>query len=442
MARGGDDTGGDERALRRGEWRTLALLGVPTLALALAITTVTTYLPLLASSFAPSTVVTGLLIGAEGLVALVVPIAAGAWSDQLRTRIGGRLPFVLGAAPAMAVAVAALGFAASVGAAALLLGLFFCAYYVAYEPYRALYPDLVEDEIAGRAQSTQAVFRGAGTAVALVGGGLLFSLGPPVPFVAAGAVVVMGLAAFAVAALRGGPPEQGRSREEGIRERAAELRRLVAERPELRAFLAANALWELALAALKTFVILFLTAGLGYGVPTAALIVGAAAVVVLVASPVSGKLGDRFGTARVMQAALWVYGAGLLVPLLTTAPAPLAAVVPVVAFGGGVIMTLPFAMLMPMMPESEHGALSGLYSVSRGLGTALGPLLAGAAIALLKDTVSSTQGYAAMWLVCSVAILASIPLVRGVRRATTSGDDGPRADRSAPRPADGGDELG
>src|SRR5919206_5303406 len=118
---GGDDTETGERALRRGEWRTLAVLGVPTLALALAITTVTTYLPLLASSFAPSTVVTGLLIGAEGLIALVLPPMAGAWSDQLRTPIGGRLPFVLGAAPVLAVAVAALGFASSVASAAVLL---------------------------------------------------------------------------------------------------------------------------------------------------------------------------------------------------------------------------------------------------------------------------------------------------------------------------------
>jgi Na+/melibiose symporter-like transporter len=162
--------------------------------MALAITTVTTYLPLLASTFAPSTIVTGLLIGAEGLIALFMPVLVGAWSDRLRTRIGGRLPFILGAAPVLAVAVAVLGFSASVGMAALVLAVFFAAYYVAYEPYRALYPDLVDDEVAGRAQSTQAIFRGAGTATALVGGGLLFSLGRPIPFVAAGVLLFVAIA--------------------------------------------------------------------------------------------------------------------------------------------------------------------------------------------------------------------------------------------------------
>jgi len=40
---------GDDRPLRRGEWRTLAILGLPTFAAALAITAVTTYLPVVAS---------------------------------------------------------------------------------------------------------------------------------------------------------------------------------------------------------------------------------------------------------------------------------------------------------------------------------------------------------------------------------------------------------
>src|ERR671929_307239 len=79
---------GSERPLRRGEWRALAILGVPTFALALAITTVTTYLPVVAAGFAASTIVIGVLIGGEGLVALTLPVVVGAWSDRLRTRIG------------------------------------------------------------------------------------------------------------------------------------------------------------------------------------------------------------------------------------------------------------------------------------------------------------------------------------------------------------------
>src|SRR5438105_13579113 len=106
------DVDDDERGrpLKACEKKVLAMLGLPTFGLALAITATTTYVPLLAKRFTSSTAVIGMVIAAEGLVALAVPIAAGAWSDQLRTRIGGRIPFLMAGAPAGGGTVALMGF--------------------------------------------------------------------------------------------------------------------------------------------------------------------------------------------------------------------------------------------------------------------------------------------------------------------------------------------
>ena len=406
----------DERPLKRREKSVLALLGLPTFALALSITTVTTYVPLLARQFTSSTTVIGVVIGAEGLVALVVPLTAGAWSDQLRTRVGGRLPFLVVAAPAIGVSLALLAFLPSLPLLALVVAIFFVAYYAAYEPYRALYPDLLEAEVAGRGQSTQALFRGAGTGVALIGGGLLFSLSPKVPFVLFAALALAAMGIFVWRRIASGAARQRDQHEaRTARETVRLIARLLRERPALRAFLVANALWELSLAALKTFVVLFLTVGVGMKMPAAVGVIAAVAVLILIAAPVSGKVGDRFGKARVVSIALWVYGLGLLVPLFTQTPWLVAPVLPFVAFGGGMILTLPYAILMPLMPEEEHGLLTGFYSFSRGLGILLGPLLAGLAISLLRGPLAGTQGYAAMWGVCGVAILASIPLMPRLR---------------------------
>src|SRR5919197_6641042 len=134
----------------------MALLGLPTFGLALAITTVSTYLPTVAREFTTSTVTIGAVVGGEGMMALWVPLVVGPWSDQLRTRIGGRLPFLLSGVPVMALCLVFMGFVGSFGAIAVVAGVFFLAYLVAYEPYRAMYPDLIDDEVAGRAQSTQA----------------------------------------------------------------------------------------------------------------------------------------------------------------------------------------------------------------------------------------------------------------------------------------------
>ena len=123
-----------QRTLVRTELRTLAILGVPTFALALAITTVSTYLPVLASKFSSSTIVIGLLIGGEGLMAVWLPLVVGSWSDRVRTPLGSRLPFILAATPPLVLALAALGFADSIAAAAVVLAFFFAGYFVAYEP--------------------------------------------------------------------------------------------------------------------------------------------------------------------------------------------------------------------------------------------------------------------------------------------------------------------
>jgi MFS family permease len=397
-----------QRTLQRTELRILAILGVPTFALALAITTVSTYLPVLAEDFSDSSIVIGLLIGGEGLIALWLPLVVGSWSDRLRTPLGSRLPFILAATPALVVALAILGFVDSIAEAAVVVAVFFVAYFVAYEPYRALYPDLVDHEIAGRAQSSQAIFRGLGTFLALVGGGLLISISDPLPFLAAALIVGLTMGAFCVAGVRYRRRERP-VQEEAVGDVVRRVADLVRGRRELQAFLVANALWELALSALKTFVVLYVTKTLGLSLAGSSLAIGVAATFVLVGAVVSGKLGDSLGRARVMRAALVVYGLGLMIPFVSTVPWVVALAAPLVAFGGGVTMSLPYALLMPMMPRGAHGAVTGLYSLSRGVGTSLGPLLAGIAIQ------AAGEDYRWTWLVCGAAILISIPVMAPLR---------------------------
>ena len=141
--------------LGREEKTRLALLALPTLALALSITMVSTYLSTVTRSYTQDTTVIGVIVGGEGVMALWIPLIAGAWSDQARSRFGGRLPFLIAGALPAAIALALIGFVRSLGLVALVAGVFFAFYFVAYEPYRAMYPDLLhEDRVARRAQST------------------------------------------------------------------------------------------------------------------------------------------------------------------------------------------------------------------------------------------------------------------------------------------------
>ncbi len=366
------------------------------------------------------TTVIGAIVGGEGVMALWVPLVFGSWSDALRTRIGGRLPFVLaGGLPAAAV-VALIGFVHGLGLVALVSALFFAFYFVAYEPYRAMYPDLLPaQEVGGRAQSSQAVARGLGTGCALLGGGLLLSVGRALPFLVASIVLGAALAGFVVLIVRRGSVEQEQQDAEGPMRVARRLPGLVRRHPALRAYFFANALWETTLAALKAFIILYLTLGLGYGLQTASLIVGGVAVVILIGAAGSGKLGDRIGRIRVVRIALIGYGAGYVVPMLTTSRLAIGLAIPLIALGGGTVMTMAYALLMPLMPEDEHGALTGFYSISRGVGIVLGPILAGVLIWVTRHgPFQGTHGFQAMFIVCAAASFASLIFLRRLERAS------------------------
>lgn len=404
--------------MSRRDKRRLLVLGLPTFGMALSITTISTYLPVLASGQRASTTEIGIIIGTEGLMALWLPLVVGRWSDRLRTPLGGRLPFVLAGTPVMLASLCAAGFVESTLALALLVATFFGGYFVAYEPYRALYPDLIPDEQAGRSQSTQAAWRGLGTGVALASGGALLSVALFLPFVLDAALLALSVGIFSWRLL-----SRREREEEGVEERDDEplsgafkrVFELLREHAALRMFVLANALWELALGAVKTFVVLYVTKGLGYSLGQASLIIGAVAVLILGGAIAGGFLADRFGKLRVTEIALWIYGLAMLVPGLTTLPAAIVAALPFVAIGGGTIMSLPYSLLMPLMPEDEHGMLTGLYSMSRGVGVMLGPLLAGVAIGLAEPLFTSTAGYAAAWWIAAGAILLSIAPLRRLR---------------------------
>jgi Na+/melibiose symporter-like transporter len=175
----------------------LAILGLPAFGVAFAYTVVGTYLPvLLADLSGPA--VTGILIGGEGVVALIVPLLVGGWSDSARSGIGRRLPFVLAGAVLMVLAL--LGMPLGAGSLlwiAISLAVFFFGYFGYYTPTTRCSPISCHPRFAaGRRESRWFSFGGL-AARAGRRGGFLLSLWRPLPFaivpVAFAAVVLMTL---------------------------------------------------------------------------------------------------------------------------------------------------------------------------------------------------------------------------------------------------------
>jgi len=85
---------------------------------------------------------------------------------------------------------------------------------------------------------------------------------------------------------------------------------------------------------------------------------------------------------------------------------------PFVALAGAILMTLPQALAFTLAPLGSEGAAAGLQDFSRGLGLVLGPIAVGAVIDAFHSQLSSTHGYAAMWPVIGIPVLASLVFLR------------------------------
>jgi MFS family permease len=305
--------------------------------------------------------------------------------------------------------LALMAFMPSLWTTALLVCAFFFAYYVYEPPYRGLYPDVLPERVFGRAQGVQHLFRGVAIAGALIGGGFLFYAWQPGPFLVAAVVVgVACLVPVLFVSEDGGHGPVFR----GIRAYVLQSVRVFRREPHVRRFLIANAAWEGTFAGARTFVVLYVTVGLGEPLSTSTAVLGAVAAGYVVAAIASGPVGDRYGLARVIALASVVYGVGLLAGGLGREwHTWYLALIFGVAVMGGTVMTLSWGLLFKLMPPQERGAIAGLATTTKGIGLIVGPLLAGAAVDILRPTLEATDGYAVVWPILGIPILLVIPLV-------------------------------
>ena len=247
----------------------------------------------------------GLLIGVEGAFALVVPLIAGGLSDRLPASnpVGKRVPFIMLGAPLGCAGLVLLPFAHTFRLAGFTVLAFFIGYYLYYPPYRAIFADLLPRRLFARAQSGQAIERGAGLGVALLAGGLLLGVWMPLPFVVGGVVLILCTLALRPI-IRLDAPESvpdAEAEDQAGAEPLGSARDLLLHNRDMQLFAVANMLWEFSFAGLKTFIVLYVVHGLGRSSSLASGVIAVVAVAYVVGAPLAGRLADHYGIARVMR---------------------------------------------------------------------------------------------------------------------------------------------
>jgi MFS family permease len=389
--------------------RLMWALGLGAFGLAFSITTTAAYLPPLLHRFTSSGGVIGVILGAEGLFALTLSPVIGPWSDTFHTPMGRRRPFMLVALPPIGFCLLLMPFMPNLWMTTVIVLAFFFAYYIYEPPYRGLYPDVLPAGMFGRSQGIQHILRGIAIGIALVGGGLLFKVWRPSPFLLA-SVLTTAACGLTILLVR---EDGGHGRVfEGF---VAYIRRswhIFWGDGDVRRFLIANSAWEGTFAAARTFVVLYVIDGLHQSKVMSSAVLGAVAVGYVIAAVFAGRLGDRFGLARVIFFASFVYGAGYLVGGLAQRWHDwYFGLIIVVAIAGGTVMTLAWGLLYKIVPVEHRGAVSGLATTTKGIGLLVGAPLAGLAIDLARPYLDATNGYQVLWPICGLPILAATPLL-------------------------------
>src|SRR5436189_399068 len=385
------------------------ILGLGAFGLAFSITTTSAYLPPLLHRFTDSGGVIGVILGAEGIFALCLSPVVGPWSDTFHTPLGRRRPFMLVALPGLGFGLLLMPFMPNLWTTTVIVLGFFFAYYLYEPPYRGLYPDVLPESLFGRSQGVQHLLRGIALGTALVGGGLLFKVWKPAPFLLA-SVLTTTACGLTILLVR---EDGGHGRVfEGFRTYVRRSWQIFRENADVRRCLIANSAWEGTFEAERTFVVLFVIRGLHESKVMSSAVLGAVAVGYVIAAVFAGRLGDRFGLARVIFFASFVYGGGFLAGGLAQQWHDwyFALILPV-SVAGGTVMTLAWGLLYKIVPEEHRGAVSGLATTTKGIGILVGAPIAGLAIDLAGPYFNATDGYQVLWPICGLPILAAIPLL-------------------------------
>jgi maltose/moltooligosaccharide transporter len=401
--------------------RTMLVLTLPTLGFAAALSLVTMYLPVILEDIlkgnpAKGTLI-GFAIGGEGVFSAMIPIVVGVVSDRIWTkRWGRRQPFMIFAAPFMAASLMLAPFQPTYISIAVSTFVFFAAYHFYTSPYQSLLPDVTPAGNHGKVQGYQSFMRGGGMFMGMSVAGLLFYRWKPLPFILWG-LLIMGFTYLTVAKIN--EPEPDRSLlppRQGIWGEVKRIWRSTRQNKDIQRFMVAAFLWESTLAALRPFIMLYFKFSLGSNTQVGGLVMILVGAMYMVGGIASGYLADKYGRARVMRVGLWVYLGGCILGVFMTNIKWAFICLPVFGLGASVVLTLPYAILIQLMPKAHVGQFTGMFSMMRGFANIVAPLVAGAAIDIADRYMKEGREYSVIWMVSGLMIVISLFFFRGARK--------------------------
>ena len=388
----------------------MLILVLPTLGFSAALSLVTMYLPPILQRYTTSATLIGFAIGGEGIFSSLLPLWVGIKSDKIWTkRWGSRRPFMIFAGPFMAASLMLAPFQPGYVPIAISTFAFFAAYHFYTSPYQSLIADVTPINYAGKVQGYQAFMRGGGMFLGMTVAGIRFYRWEPMPFILFGLMMVISTY-FTVRAVKEPQPEfsAAETPREGVLTQLKSVWVSTNQYPGIRRFMVATFLWESTLAGLRPFIMLYFHLTLGASYQTGALLMTLVGATYMVAAIASGYLADKYGRYLLMRVGLVIFLGGCILGFFVGNIYWCFGFLPIFGFGGSIVLTLPYAILMRLMPKEHVGRFTGMFSMMRGLANIVAPVLAGAAIDIASRFRHQGSEYAVIWLYTALMIVISL----------------------------------
>ena len=356
------------------------------------------------------------------LVAMAVQPIVGVFSDRARTKLGRRLPFLMGGAVLIAASLFLLALAPTLWV--LLMGVILIQFSsnILQGPWQALIPDLVPEGQRGTASSLKAVMDIIATVVAGAVAGILLGstgqklFGANAIYVTVAAPVVVFILFLTLTAIWARERSDATSEAIASRSIGEALKNAFyvnfRENPIFGWWFANRILFWGAFIAINAFLINYLVdvirmsqadAQSFYG--TLKVILGVALIVVALAS---GWLSDKFGRKPLMLAAGLVAFAGAALLLFVRDRTLIIVAGGIIGMGIGAFLSANWALATDIVPPAEAARYLGIANIATCIGSGVARLLGGVLIDPINKLLgSSSLGYLSLFILATLCFLAS-----------------------------------
>ncbi len=367
------------------------------------------FIPPMLENFQLSALLIGFIMTWDNILNMFLQPWVGSRSDRTRSRFGRRKPWLMLGAPIAALFFVLVPF---VRDNFVLIALAILGTNIGMALFRsptiAYLGDLFHPEQRSKANGVINLMGGVGGAIALFGGGALYRMGVPLPFLFGAAVLLLAIVVVLLA-VKDPPLAGGRGRRGGAGPARKPAQRRTRRQPQ-RALPAVGHLLLVCRVELYGDLLHALCAeraGIEPG-RAAQMLTLFAAMLIVFAIP-SGLIATRVGRKPTILVGLAGMVAGLVAVFLLRNPAVLTVVLPLMGGFWALVNINSLPMVYDLGEQRSIGAYTGLYYLSSSAAAITGPLVAGGIIDL------AGKNYAVLWVFAAVFMALAAVLMLQVQ---------------------------